>query len=311
QFVSPIIQQNITGLEGRILSLVLILLLISPMLRAIMMKKNHSIEFQQLWNDNKYNRGPLVSLVILRIVLCVGMVMLPVAQLLHVALGIVLAIATTVITLVILSKQLKKQSILMERRFFSNLRARELENERKSPINQRFANHMLERDLHLADFEVKQNSPSMGKTLKELNFRKKCNVNIVTIIRGTKRINIPGGEERLYPFDKLIVVGSDKDLAHFRRYIEERYKKAQAELTETHPVNIEQFTVMANSKLIGQTIQESKIRDKFECLVIGIEREESSIKNPLPSTILEEGDIVWIVGEHHKVIELNESENNY
>lgn len=311
QFVSPIIQQNITGLEGRILSLVLILLLISPMLRAIMMKKNHSIEFQQLWNDNKYNRGPLVSLVILRIVLCVGMVMLPVAQLLHVALGIVLAIAATVITLVILSKQLKKQSILMERRFFSNLRARELENERKSPINQRFANHMLERDLHLADFEVKQNSPSMGKTLKELNFRKKCNVNIVTIIRGTKRINIPGGEERLYPFDKLIVVGSDKDLAHFRRYIEERYKKAQAELTETHPVNIEQFTVMANSKLIGQTIQESKIRDKFECLVIGIEREESSIKNPLPSTILEEGDIVWIVGEHHKVIELNESENNY
>lgn len=47
--------------------------------------------------------------------------------------------------------------------FFSNLSARELENERKAPINQRFANHLLERDLHLADFEVKQNSPSMGK----------------------------------------------------------------------------------------------------------------------------------------------------
>lgn len=310
QFISPIIIKHITGIEGAILSLVLILLLISPMLRAIMMKKNHSIEFQELWNDNKYNRGPLVSLIILRIILCIGLVMLPVAQLLHIAIGIVLAIAATVIALVIFSKQLKKQSILMERRFFSNLRARELENERKSPINQRFANHLLERDLHLADFEVKQNSPSMGKTLKELNFRKKCNVNVVTIIRGTKRINIPGGEERLYPFDKLIVVGTDKDLNLFKLYIEERYKKAQTEIEETHSVNIEQFTVMENSKLIGRTIQESNIRDKFDCLVIGIEREETSIKNPLPSTTLEKGDIVWIVGEHQKVIQLNESENS-
>ena len=40
------------------------------------------------------------------------------------------------------------------------------------------------------------------------------------------------------------------------------------------------------------------------------EREETSIKNPLPSTTLEKGDIVWIVGEHQKVIQLNESENS-
>lgn len=59
----------------------------------------------------------------------------------------------------------------------------------------------------------------MGKTLKELNFRQKCNVNIVTIIRGEQRINIPGGEERLYPFDKLVVVGADVDLEHFRQYL--------------------------------------------------------------------------------------------
>ena len=123
-----------------------------------MMKKNHSVEFQQLWNDNKYNRGPLVSLVILRILLCIGLVMLPVARLLNAALGI--------IVLMIFSKRLKRQSILMERHFFSNLVAREVEQERKAPINQRFANHLLERDLHLADFEVKQNSPSMGKSLK-------------------------------------------------------------------------------------------------------------------------------------------------
>ncbi len=306
QFISPVITKEIHGIQGNILSLFIILLLIAPMLRAIMMKKNHSIEFQQLWQDNKYNRGPLVSLIILRIILCIGLVMLPVAKLLNIAAGIMLAIAGSVIAIVIFSKRLKKQSILMERHFFTNLTARELEKEKNAPINQRFANHMLERDLHLADFEVKQNSPSMGKTLKELNFRQKCNVNVVTIIRGNRRINIPGGSERLYPFDKLVVVGADSDLEHFRKYLEERYRSQQLSIQESKEVNIEQFFIAEGSHLIGRTILESGIRDKAACLVIGIERGTTSIKNPEPTTVFLEGDIVWIVGEHEKVLRLSE-----
>ena len=103
QFIAPFIMKELPGIRGAGIgiSLVLILLLIAPMLRAIMMKKNHSAEFQQLWLDSKYNRGPLVSLVILRIILCIGLVMLPVARLLNATVGIVLAIAATVIVIVI------------------------------------------------------------------------------------------------------------------------------------------------------------------------------------------------------------------
>ena len=306
QFIAPFIISKLPGIRGEVISLVLILILISPMLRAIMMKKNHSVEYEQLWHDSKYNRGPLVSLIVLRIILCIGLVMLPVARLLNAAAGIAFAIAATVITLVILSKWLKKQSILMERHFFTNLTAREMENERNAPIKQRFASHLLERDLHLADFEVKQNSPSMGKTLKELNFRQKCNVNIVTIIRGDRRINIPGGNERLYPFDKLIVVGADDELNHFRQYIEERYKESLNNRQETKEVNMEQFFISEGSGLIGRTILESGIRDNSGCLVIGIERDAHSIKNPPPTTVFEQNDIVWIVGEHEKVVRLSE-----
>lgn len=306
QFVAPFIISKLPGIRGEVISLVLILIMISPMLRAIMMKKNHSVEYQQLWHDSKYNRGPLVSLIVLRIVLCIGLVMLPIARLLNAAAGIAIAIAATVITLVILSKWLKKQSILMERHFFTNLTAREMESERNAPIKQKFASHLLERDLHLADFEVKQNSPSMGKTLMELNFRQKCNVNIVTIIRGDRRINIPGGNERLYPFDKLIVVGADDDLNHFRHYIEERYKESLNNRQETKEVNMEQFFIGEGSGLIGRTILASGIRDNSGCLVIGIERDARSIKNPPPTTVFEQGDIVWIVGEHEKVVRLSE-----
>ena len=194
----------------------------------------------------------------------------------------------------------------MERRFFSNLTARELEKEKKEPINPRFANHLLERDLHLADYEVQQNSPSIGKSLKELDFRKKCKVNIVTIIRGNKVINIPGGNEQLFPFDKLVVVGSDDELAHFRKHIEERNKKANFDQPSRKEVNMEQFIIAKGSRLIGRTIRESGIRDRSGCLVIGIERGNQSIQNPEPTIVFEEGDTVWIVGEHEKVVQLSE-----
>ena len=308
QFVSPVITGHIQGLKGELLSLTLILLLIAPMLRAIMMKKNHSEEFLKLWHDSKFNRGPLVSLIVLRIVLCIALVMLPVSQLLNAASGIGFAVAAVVIFTVIFSKRLKKRSILMERRFFTNLTAREMDKENNAPINQRFASHLLERDLHLADFEVKQNSPSIGKTLTELNFRQKCNVNIVTIIRGDCRINIPGGEERLYPFDKLVVVGTDEDLNNFRQYIDERYKESMNILQERREVRMEQILIGEASRLAGKTISESGIRDDFGCLVVGIERDECAIKNPSPVTVFEPGDIVWIVGEHEKLLKLSEEE---
>jgi CPA2 family monovalent cation:H+ antiporter-2 len=310
RFVAPLIIRSTQGIFGEIISLVLILLIISPLLRAIMMKKNHSEEFQELWQDSKYNRGSLVSLIVLRIILCIGIVMIPIIKLLNITFGLVVAIAAASILVFILSKRLKKHSIQIERHFFRNLAARQEEMERRSPIKQHFANHLLARDLHLADFEIRQASPSVGKTLKELNFRQKCGVNVVTIIRGEQRINIPGGDERLYPFDKLIVVGTDKELESFLQYTEERYRQNQSVLQkeEVKEVSMEQFVISAGSKLIGLSIRQSGIRDNAACLVIGIERGVSSVMNPSPDTILEEGDIVWIVGERDKMVKLSEGE---
>lgn len=306
-FVSPLIVEylpkylHVPDIVANCISLAVILLLISPMLLTIMTKKNGSPEFQRLWNDSKYNRGPLASIVILRVVLCIALVMIPVAHLLNTALGIIMAVVATAVAFIIFSRRLHKQSALMEQRFFTNLSARETENERTATINKQFANHLLERDLHLADFEVKPNSPSIGRALKELNFRQKCNINVVTIIRGDRRINIPGGDERLYPFDKLVVVGSDEDLNKFRQYVEERYRETKGASAEYKEVNMEQIYIGESSPLKGLTIAESGIRDKAGCLVIGIERGTESIKNPPPSMTIEHGDIVWVVGEYDKV----------
>ena len=48
---------------GKVLGAVVTILLISPFLRAMIMKKNHSIEFKALWADSRFNHAPLISIV--------------------------------------------------------------------------------------------------------------------------------------------------------------------------------------------------------------------------------------------------------
>ena len=308
QFVMPLITNYLPGIKGEILGLISILLLISPMLRAIMIKKNHSEEYKTLWGDHRFNHAPLISLIALRIMLCIGIVMIPVHSILGSTFGTMLIIAGIAVALMIYSKRLKKYSIMMERRFFNNLGAREEAKERIAPISREFATNLLEKDLHLADYEIQQSSPCIGKKLKELDFRTKSNINVVTIVRGENRINIPGGEERIYPFDKLVVVGTDADLEKFNTHIEERHKKNNTNAldNENNRMNIEQFHVSKKSELIGHSIIQSGIRDKACCLVIGIEKNDVFIRNPHPTTLFEEGDTVWIVGERKKVEQLSD-----
>ncbi len=306
QYLAPFIKSHVEGTKGSVLCVLIITLLLAPFLRAIIVKKNHSVEFEKLWNESRVNRGPLTFLIIFRIVICVALLMIIESKLLNATFGIGLSVSTIIILIFVLSKGLKKQSILMERRFKKNLNARQEYTELHAPLKKKFVNHLLDRDIHLSEFEIKQNYSIVGKTLKELNFRQRCGVNIVTIIRGDKRVNIPGGDERLFPMDKIIVLGTDKQMMIFQRYIEDKRKK-HAETVEQEPpkdITIEQVLIEQDSPLVGKTIQNSGIRDHADCLVVGIERWESSILNPDIDLKFEADDIIWVVGEREKIVNL-------
>ena len=53
--------------------------------------------------------------------------------------------------------------------------------------------------------------------------------------------------------------------------------------------------------LIGRTIRDSKIRETVNGMVVGLERENTRILNPDPETVLQEGDLLKVVGEKSKL----------
>ena len=71
---------------------------------------------------------------------------------------------------------------------------------------------------------------------------------------------------------------------------------------------LKQFVVTATSKFVGKTIRESGIRNKYHCMVVGIESSNDiSLHSPDVDVPLREGDIVWVVGEESALKELFEA----
>ena len=290
------------------------ILLISPFLRAIIAKKNHSREYKYLLASKKVNRAPLLVLTLLRFILATGFLMFILINTYNAAIGLLFAIASVGILIMFFSRKLKMYSIRMERRFFFNLNQREYVEKLQLQEGQVFKNYILSSrlksyDLHLTDFEVDPDSDICGKTLIETDFRRKYGIHIVSIIRGTKRINIPGGKEQLFPYDKIWVLGADEQLDKVQHFFSSKNDDTKVEKEiENNEVSLEQFEISANNSLVGKTIKECGIRDFNKCLVVGIERDNESMMNPDVQTTLCAGDIVWIVGEKNHISKLTHTD---
>lgn len=303
----PFIRQHISGIGGGIVCAVIILLAMAPFLRAIVAKKNHSEEFQILWNDGRFNRGYLISLIVFRFVLAVLFVMFVISALVKVSVGLLLGMAVMAVAGMIYSRYLKKQSILIERRFLRNFNIRDIHAGRQGKAIPRFASNLLSRDLHMADFEIPAESLWVGKTLAELALKTHFGVHVVAVFRGNLCLNIPGGTERLYPFDRIQVIGSDEQLLVFGNYLKRQMTSLGNSDLSQSKVSLRQFVIDENSAFIGKNIGESGIRERYKCLIVGLERGDQSLCDPSAATLFEEGDLVWVVGEDTHIYELIKS----
>lgn len=305
RFVIPFFKENLPGIWGPLLGALFTILCISPFLRAIMVKKNHSVEFMTLWNDNRVNRGPLASTIVLRVVIAVLFVMFIIAGLFKASIGLIIGVAVLAVVLMVLSRRLKKHSILIERKFFQNLRSRDRRAEYMGEKKPEYAGRLLSRDLHLTDFTIPGESGWAGRTLMELNLAKKYGVHVVSILRGKRRMNIPGGKVRLFPQDKIQVIGTDEQLNVLGEAMC-RGSYVDSDIFEKSEMTLKQLMIDADSVFLGKTLRESGIREKHRCLIAGIEREEEEevLMTPDVDVPFSEGDVVWVVGEKDDVYQL-------
>lgn len=302
-YIHPVIRNHLPGIEGNLLSFFILFLVVSPFLWAIIMKKNNSPEFRKLWADNKFNRGPLVSMILVKILICTIIMMSIINHLFNVALGAGLVFSSIVIVVIYFSKQIRKRSLTIEEQFMTNFQGTNEDESSAKSETETLSNNIPFRELHLADFIISPDSIYAGKTLKECNLRNLFQINVISIMRGEKCIDIPQGEEYLYPYDKITVAGMDRQLEDFRLSLEQN--KNGKNRTDTSPkdnMKIEELLIDENSSLIGKTIRKADMPD---CIVLGIERDSGNLMNPGPDTVFQKNDTIWIVGKRKTIEKLN------
>ena len=231
----------------------LTILLISPFLRAIVMKKNHSEEFKALWTDNRLNRLPLIFTILVRLLIALSFIFYICNRLTQFSNALIICIGIALLVLMILSRSLKQRSIRLERMFIQNLRSRDIEAQvlgKKKPL---YEGHLLDRDVHIAEIDVPDDSTWVGKTLGELQVGRRFGVHVSSILRGRRRINIPGGDTVLFPNDRIQVIGSDDQLANFNTIINKELHQDDPDI-EKREMKLRQIIVNSNSPFIGKTL---------------------------------------------------------
>ena len=307
-FLLPFIRRMMPGMHWWANGIcgVLTVMFIAPFLRAIVMKKNHSEEFRALWNDSRSNRMPLLVTILVRLIIASAFVFYICNYLTRFTNALMMTIALAVVGIMILSRGLKKQSIKMERMFVQNLRSRDIEQQvlgLKKPL---YEGHLLDRDIHISEIEIPENSTWSGLCLADLRLSNRFGIHVSSILRGHRRINIPGGDDIVFPGDKLQVIGSDSQLAAAHAALAVDIEPDDPDI-EKREMRLSQIIIDKHSPFVGKTLPETGLRSEFNCMVVGREEGKENLSMVGATYKMRLGDILWIVGEDESLRRLQDA----
>ncbi|MBF5027083.1 cation:proton antiporter domain-containing protein [Planobacterium oryzisoli] len=302
-FITPLISGAIENTLYRNAVVILLATVVSaPFLWAILTKQPKSAE------NTSLSETVIVALNIVRFLLGTFLIGLFIDQITSTKYAILFALPLVVLLLWIFSKKIQAVYQRIEAQFLSNFHERETAfyQDNKTAVdigvkNQEFKEKLKAWDAHIAVMEVDPLAKYVGVPLMELRWKETYGINVVYIKRGENLISLPGRSNRLLPYDKVGILGTDEQFQNFKSVFDER----EEEIVEfdVDDIALKKILIDGDCKYIGKSIRESKIREELLSQVVGIEREGERILNPESSVVLRSGDILWMVGNIKKLRE--------
>lgn len=309
----PFLNKNIQGdIWPGIVCLVALLGLGAPFLLALMTRKPDSLAYRELWLDEKYSKGPLLIIEVVRIIIGIALIGFWVDKSISAKASVLLLVPLAIAFLYLFSKRIQRFYQRIEGSFLTNLNAREtaaLKNNAPEEMLKKTASlrsQLLPWSAGIIDMEVNPNADYIGKTLLELGWREKYGINVAYIKRGKKLIHAPGRNNKILPYDHAGIIATDEQMQVFKPVFENA-DVIESENSEIANIVLQKIVVDEYNRLKGLSIRESRIREKTSGLVIGIERSDERILNPDSSTVFQWDDVVWLVVDRNKFKSWQES----
>ena len=258
----------------------------------------HSTEYTALWVKNRYFRLPLTALTVLRVLLILLIVFFPVQNILGARSFWILPVLIVIMPLLARSGWLSSAYISAETRFVRNLNERNLNREGDESAE------WLDEKLSVAEIDCQREL--QGKSLKQLGWGNRFGVNVVRVTRGKRIRNMPSAQMELREGDRLLAIGKAEDLnsllvnlkqegqssVTLRAFLAGQEEKETDLYASTVPVG-------KDSELLGRSIRASGLREKYDCMILGLQREGLPVLQPDVNMMIQSGDLIWILGSRH------------
>lgn len=280
--------------------LVIELAVMSPFLYGLAVINSDSVNLtaKALLKSRNANTWAIIGLMTLRAAIAAMFVIAAVSSIFNLSgLSLLLVILAVAVVYVIARFTIRRTAAL-ESRFFSNLNEKEMAERKKSIVRSSVAEKLSGYDVHIGTVTVSPDYLYIGQQLREMPFRHSSGINIIKIVRGTRNIIVPSGDEYIYPGDRLVAVGTTEQLEAFEKIMSDDIEVHED--TSGDNFVVEPVELTAGSILCGSSLREVDMR-KLGAMVISVLHGGSLITNPGPDYRFAEGDRVWIAGERNTV----------
>lgn len=169
---------------------------------------------------------------------------------------------------------------------------------------------LFEDDYRIMSFIVPDDAEYAGKNLIELAWGKNYNIFIVKIERGMQMHMLPSGKTDICAGDRVFAVGLRKAVRRFcdNQDIGPKYTMSTMKdfmgfgATERQiPLNCTEIRVNGNEPYCGKPIKSTGIQENQHCMIIGIKRGSETMMMPGANTVIQPGDVLWVVGDDSNI----------
>ena len=282
---------------GRLTCAVSTFAIVGPFIAAILMPTIKRSEHEQLIETNgTVSYVPIVVMLTASAILAAIFIAIILQAIYPSAASVIAAVLlmlAILVVMVVIPNPFRHRLSNIEKRFINNINERE---------NRRTGReHNLVSDLQLAYMNVGHDCPFVGERLRNLDLRSRYGVNIVSILRAGKLHTVPSGDMRIFPGDMLGVIGTEEQIQRMLPLVEAQNEHAESDIPE---VKFTHFAISAKSPIVGQRLENTRLREDYGALLVAVQRGEDDYISPTPDLLFKAGDILWIVGNPKQLAQL-------
>ena len=223
--------------------------------------------------------------------------------------ALLVAVPVIVVLLWVFSSKVQRIHQRISGQFVANLNERErlayIQNKGTIELQQKNAEakkHFHEWNAYVAELEAANAVSFAGMTLHELNWKQQYGIAVVYVRRGDRVFHLPNGEQRVLPRDKVGVLGTDEQISRLKHLFDQPDLQANSgDDIDVGDIQLIKIRVADTNPYAGKTIKATGIRKDMGSYVAGIQREGERMFNPSSSETIAANDVVWLVGDTHKI----------